>query len=140
MILVFLVPQPAGGSDYVISIEYGPELLRKILKKMESPCTGELDRFFVKWENLNYRSNFAVSVLSIFKIFLSLYHTLSISDSRCPLTGIIKITESPLVWNITVKIDNKETVERMSAASSSDKFVEIYKQTLDDVAIWKATS
>ena len=25
----------------------------------------------------------------------------------------------------------------MSAASSSDKFVEIYKQTLDDVAIWK---
>ena len=24
----------------------------------------------------------------------------------------------------------------MSAASSSDKFVEIYKQTLDDVAIW----
>ena len=25
----------------------------------------------------------------------------------------------------------------MSAASSSDKFVEIYRQTMDDVAIWK---
>ena len=37
---------------------------------MESPGTAELDRFFVKWENSNYRSNFAESGLSIFEIFL----------------------------------------------------------------------
>ena len=39
---------------------------------------------------------------------------------------------------LKIPIDKLEkTVARMSAASSSDKFVEIYKQTLDDVAIWK---
>ena len=36
---------------------------------MESPGTVELDRFFVKWENSNYRSNFAVSGLFIFLKF-----------------------------------------------------------------------
>ena len=38
-------------------------------QKIESPGTAELDRFFVKWEDSNYRSNFAVSGLSIFLKF-----------------------------------------------------------------------
>ena len=46
--------------------EYGTKGCLQDLQKMESPGTAELDRFFIKWENSNYRSNFAVSGLSIF--------------------------------------------------------------------------
>ena len=64
---------------------------------------AELDRFFVKWENSNYRSNFAASELSIFLKFFwcTPNYTLSLENSSCQLasggTSNVKIIESPLL-------------------------------------------
>ena len=73
MILTFHVPPLASGQGlcYIDRIYLG--VPQKNLKKMVIPSTAELDRFFVKWENSNYWSNFAVLGLSIFEIFLSNY-------------------------------------------------------------------
>ena len=46
---------------------------------------AELDQFFVKWENSNFRSNFAVSGLSIFYFFgvlLTMFYRYNIIFSR----------------------------------------------------------
>ena len=82
MILTFHGTSLPRGKDHLISIEYGPELLRK--KSLKNGI-AELNRFLVQWGN----SNFAVPGLPILWNFftVSLKCTLSISQSPCPLAG-----------------------------------------------------
>ena len=65
-------------------------------------CTAKLNRFCFKWENSNYRSNFALPGFPNFSIFFCCTpnYNLFISHSSCPLTSggtwNVKIIESPL--------------------------------------------
>ena len=74
MILTFHVPPLASGEGLCDIDRSNSEKFQK----MESPGTVELDRFLVKLENSNYRSNVAVSGLSIFWIFSELLLTIPI--------------------------------------------------------------
>ena len=86
MILTFYEPPQARGQG-LCDIDSKVTSYSEKFQKIESPGTAELDRFFVKWENSNYLSNFAVSGISIFLKFFwgTPNYTLSISHSPCPL-------------------------------------------------------
>ena len=86
MILTFYEPPQARGQG-LCDIDSKVTSYSEKFQKIESPGTAELDRFFIKRENSNYRSNFTVSGLFIFLNFFSgtPNYTLSISHSSYPL-------------------------------------------------------
>ena len=60
---------------------------------MEIHGTAELDRFFVQWENSNYRSNFAVSGLSIFLYFSEVLLTILYRYNIVPARWLVEAHE-----------------------------------------------
>ena len=95
------------GLCYIDRVQLG--VPQKNLKKIENPDTAELDRFFVKWKNSNYRSNFAVSGLSIFlnfsQVLLNILYRYNIVPARLLVEAheILKSLNLPYAW---VSIDS----------------------------------
>ena len=90
MISTCHMPPLAWSRDYVISVEYSSEVLRKKIQNNGESWHGEVKPIFLKWENLNYRFNTTVPGLSIILNFFlsnselySIVYTLSISHMKC---------------------------------------------------------